>query len=416
MALPSHLSYGIKASVPQRVRSYQSLFQSQNSSYSCASSTTIRLDIPALQNTFLDPAQSYLRFTITNSGANTTQLDYGAWCVIRRLCVYSAGQGTLLEDISSYNLLMNLLVDCTTSPVSLGANLSTCCGTSESATRQGQSIASGASRTFSIPLAGILGQHSMRSLPAIGFTLMLTLEDPLYACVGTTAVTTLNVSDVYYVAQLHQVEAPIYDMLMNSNGGTTLIPGKSFQAFSSTVSSGSSSAVVNLGSRRSSATEILCTLRRNDTYGLFNSPTLTDRQGSLGGTLSGFQLRIGSDLWPAYGPITDSSALYAELMGAFHTWSTNNEALISYSSYNYNTAYSSASRASMGSWAAGLDLEPLGHQASDRLLSGVNLGQMIVCQILLNWSTATTVAGVLDAYVAYDLVLAVTGNQITVSN
>ena len=229
-------------------------------------------------------------------------------------------------------------------------------------------------------------------------------------------VTTATVSDVYYVAQLHQVESPIYDMLMGANGGTTLIPAKSYQAFSSTVSSGSSSAVINLGSRRSSATEVLATLRRNDTYALFNSPTLTDRQGHLGGTLSGFQLRIGSDLVPAYGPITNFDSIYSELMGAFHQWSTNNESCIGYTGYNYNTAYSSASRASMGSWAAGLDLEPLGHLSSDRCLSGANLGQLVVFQVLLNWSSATTVAGVFDAFVGYDLVLAIQGGQITVSN
>lgn len=416
MSIPTSFSFGLKPSIP-KTRSYQSTFQTQGQSYSCSSSTTARLDIPQLANTFLDPSSSYLRFQITNNGANAIQLDHIASCIIRRLTVYSLNLGNVLEDIGQYHMLMNLLVDINTSANSLAQNWSVCLGSSEASIRQGASIAAGASATFSIPLLGILGLNMPKMLPASGFTAMVQFEDVQYAFVGTTALATATISNIYYVAQLHQVEPQIYSMLVNTNGGQTLIPSKSYQAFSSTISSGSSSAVVNLGCRRSSVTDVLFTTRRNDTYATFTSPSLTDRQGSLGGLLSGVQLRVGGDLVPAFGPITTFDSMYVELQRSQHLLAVNNESLIGATSYNYNTAFTTASRANFGSWAAGFDLEPVGREYSDRILSGVNMSALVVFQILLTYSTATTVAGVLDCWVGHDIVLQFSGNnQVTVSN
>ena len=155
MSLPDHFRYGLKAPVP-KVRSYVTGFSAQNQQYATAAlGTTIRIDLPQINNTFLDPNFSFLRFDLTSTVA--AELDSSAASWINRVEVYGAGQSQLLESISSYNVLHQALLDVTASPTDTEYAWSVFGGTQEANPRRGLALGAGTTYTFSIPLISILG-------------------------------------------------------------------------------------------------------------------------------------------------------------------------------------------------------------------------------------------------------------------
>ena len=74
---------------------------------------TVILYVPAgRRNTFLDPSQTYLKYTIINNdptGSESATLDRSGACVINSINIYHGSN--LLESIQTYNVLYNYLLD-----------------------------------------------------------------------------------------------------------------------------------------------------------------------------------------------------------------------------------------------------------------------------------------------------------------
>lgn len=410
--IPSHFQPGLKAP-GARIRSFEQNFPSNNDTYAVSSSNTIRLEIPQLApGCFLDPLQSYLKFTLAVAGANA-QLDFSAACVVRRLTVSSSSLGTQLEVIDRYNVLSNLLLSLTTEINCHNYTLSTLMGTSELATepRQGATIANGSSRTFCIPLmSGILGLFAERNIPCTGFTLELQLEDTAVAFVSSAAVTA-TISQVAFCASLHDVGPQLYSAMTAASGGTLMIPCSSYRAFQATTAL-STNQSFPLGIRQSSVKHALVTMRRSDApITTTTTRSLSDTQ-SLG--LTSYIWRIGAENVPS-NPVTGFAQQWAQLQKALHVYNTSLPGQIKYTQYIRDAAFSTGAATVFGGWALGQDFEPSAWQKSHTMLSGLNTSNNVNVYLDCTWSTAPTVTATLDAFFCYDIVLAVNGNQVTAS-
>jgi hypothetical protein len=409
--VPSHFQPGLKAP-GARIRSYEAQFPSTNDTYAVSSSNTIRIEIPQLSpGTFLDPLQSYVKLSIAVAGA-AAQLDFSAACVIRRLTVSSSSLGTQLEVIDRYNVLSNLLLSLTTEINCANYSLSTLIGTSETLNepRQGATIAAGSSRTFCLPLMSILGLFAERNIPCTGFTLELQLEDTAQAFISASAVTA-TISQVSYCASLHDVGPQLYGAMTAASGGTLMVPCSSYRAFQATTSL-SSNQSFPLGIRQSSVKHALVTMRRNDSsLTTTTTRSLSDTQ-SLG--LTSYIWRIGAENVPS-NPVTGFAQQWAQLQKALHVYNTSLPGMIRYTQYIRDAAFSTAAATVFGGWCLGTDFEPSAWQKSHTMLSGLSTSNNVNVYLDCTWSTAPTVTATLDAFFAYDIVLAVNGNQVTAS-
>jgi hypothetical protein len=382
------------------------MFASQNDVYSGSSSTTVRIDIPALANSFIDTQQSALRLRVNITGQDST-LDFSAACVIRSITVFSQGMGNQLETIGNYGLLSNTLLSVTSDFQTCEYANSVLMGSSESLVRQGATIAAGSSREFYLPLMSIMGLFSERALPAAGYTIQLQLEDSnLSFRSATTTAPTYTVDRIAYVASIHDVGPEIYGALMMANGGQTLIPASTYRSFESTVST-SSSQSFQIGVRASSIKGFIGVTRRNDALTTANTPSLSDCQ-SLG-TLSSYQWRLGSEIKPQ-NPVTSYAGLFAELQKAYHTFNSGSAGMIDWSGFTRSAVYANATPAAIGSFAFGLDLEEASRQKTDTLLSGFNNTSGVNIFLDTTWSSGP-VAGTLNVWAHTDLVLAFSGNN-----
>jgi hypothetical protein len=404
VSIPDHLRYGLRPVAP-KVRAYTSIHTAQNSTYTCTSSTSARIDIPMLTNSVIDTQQSALRIAITPS-ANTI-LDGGAHAVIRRLDVYSLGLGTLLESINNYGVLTNLLLNITSdNPHSMFAG-SVLMGTSEVNGRSGSGLTVNTTTEYYLPLASILGCFSNRCLPASGFSIVITFEDTINAFRTATAAPTATISNLAYCATILDLGPSLYGALAASNGGTILVPTSSWRNFQSTLTT-STAQTVSIGARASSIKTLLCTMRRNDGFTSLGR-CLSDFQA---GPLASYQFRIGSTLMPQ-APVAGISATFYELCKSFHLYGSGSATQIMRTQYARSAVYDGVgAQNDFGSFALAADLEPHMRNKSDVLLGGYSNTDGTAINLDLVYSAAP-VASTIDCFVHMDVVLAFTGNNVT---
>ena len=399
MSLPDHFRYGLKAPVP-KVRSYVTGFSAQNQQYATAAlGTTIRIDLPQINNTFLDPNFSFLRFDLTSTVA--AELDSSAASWINRVEVYGAGQSQLLESISSYNVLHQALLDVTASPTDTEYAWSVFGGTQEANPRRGLALGAGTTYTFSIPLISILGLSTTKALPMVGYTILISCENPAIALISASA-TTYTVSNVSYVATLHELPPEINQALMASTGeGGLIIPATSWRSYSAPLTTALTSSV-NIGVRVSSLKTLLCMMRASSNFGVTTARTVSDR---IVNNLYSYQFRIGSEYIPTR-PVTSIANIFAELMKSLHTWGNPVPTSIGL------TSYSQAAAGSNGAFLIGQDLESISRNKTDVMMAGKSTINNISCWCDLVYSSAP-VASQFDAFAHYDLALTIQGITVT---
>jgi hypothetical protein len=203
-------------------------FSAQNQSYATASSSTVvRVDLPEIRNTWWDPTQSYLKFTITTSGA--AEIDTNAGAVWSRIELYSAGQSNLLCSIlDGYNLLNQILWDTTSSITDQCFGYSVTSAFSNTNQRRGESI--NGARTVILPLIDFAGMGTNKNIPFQGFTILLTAANSAEAFISAQAIT-YSLSQIEYYASLHELAPDIHGALMASSGPSLLIPATSWRRF-----------------------------------------------------------------------------------------------------------------------------------------------------------------------------------------
>ncbi len=398
------MQYGLKPSIP-RVRSEVVPFAAMNATYAGTLGTGIRIDVPALP-AYLDPLYSYLSFTITcTTGAAAATLDDSAASVFNSLAVYSGGQQVLLEQENAYNLLHSILFALTSSPNDATGAWSICAGTSAT-NRVGQSFPGGAttSNSYAIPLVSILGLNSTKMLPMdAGFTILLALESPTVAFQSANPVT-YTVSDVNYFGSVHYLPPEISSAIKASTGPQLIIPCTTYRNFSATLTT-STSNNVQFGIRASSLKNVVSVLREASVINTQAGGSLTDliRAG-----VSSYQTMIGSSYTPLR-PLTTVAQMFAELSKSIHAWATQNATKCVLAGYQQNVS----GQTPRGSFMLGTDYESMSRNKSDTVLGGVSTLGVNNLQISLTHSTPPPVCTI-DSFFHVDMVLLVSGNQISV--
>lgn len=403
--LPESFSYGLKAAPPV-VRSTTVAYTAQNQSYTGGTGSTIRIDLGEVRNAWIDTHQSYVTFTL-RTDTRASELDFTAGCLFNRIEVYAASQSAQLETIQGANLLYNALFDCTASQADMMFSFSTTAGSSDALPRRGLAVTQDINYRFAIPLPGILGLGCDKMMPALGYTILITLEDPAIALIAAGALGYV-VSDVAYVASLHEVSPQVNEMIMAANGPQMMIPAVTWRGFSSTIEENVRAASINIGVRVSSMKSLLFFTRQADQSIAQAMHSLSNRLKSF---LATYQIRIGSTQYPQR-PVTNTAEASTELQKSFHNLSISQPGLINYTSYNRDVLGGVADPLLKGSFIAGLDLEPHIRNKSDTLMGGISTLNNTQVNADLTYS-ADHAALVFNTFVHHDVLLAVMGNAMT---
>lgn len=453
--LPKNLKYGNKVESASAV-AYTSNIAPQNGTGAYGPGQTIIINIPTRNNLCLIGSESTLKFslTVTNgaTAANYIRLDRaGASGVIERLRLYSGSN--LLEDVSSYGLLMaNLLslqasnasvrgkmnissglrndniVECSTTgtsaSVSLTAGRSFICPGGEKlwSVVEDNTIAIGAttiSRTYTISLLSILGSLGSQYVPLFAMAssgplrLELQLADsPNRFICGQQQLSTFALNNVEFVGSFLELSDQSMEIINQSLMGNALqyvIPSYRNYVFTQSLPSTGAQINVAIASKFSSLKSLFCVMRdssqiNNATFFPFSSTTFG---------LSQYNLRIGSKIVPAKSPssIAEFYSEAAKAIGSIgdlmHAPSMN---MFSYSSAtstaNVETHVLQSKTSCSNNFIIGVDLEVYAASDKESIFSGYNsLTDDIFLQVQLN-GTGTDVASLrFDTWALYDSLL-----------
>eukprot|EP00873_Tetraselmis_striata_P029840 jgi/Tetstr1/450104/TSEL_037149.t1 len=206
---------------------------------------TIQLSIPCgNKGEFLNTKQSYLKFSLKNTEATTTDtlnLDYSASAVIRLLeVVYGS---TVLEYIDQYPALYHMLLDAHGDIQQMGYAGGVTEGMGSTA-RTGATINGWDSVTVCVPLiSGVLGSMQHKYIP-IGdmvrnhLRLNLTLaskEDPQVSA----AARDWQVNDIELCCEIVKLDGSVANAISQANASGYRIPMTTFSNHASSVEAGS---------------------------------------------------------------------------------------------------------------------------------------------------------------------------------
>lgn len=450
--LPKNLKYGNKVE-SSSAAAYTSNIAPQNGTGPYGAGQTIIINIPTRNNLVLIGSESTLKFslTVTNGGANAAdyiRLDRaGASGVIERLRLYSGSN--LLEDVSSYGLLMaNLLslqssnasvrgkmnitnglrndniVECNTTAAA-GTNVTSgrafiCPGGEKlwSAT-EANVIAGGATttaRTYSISLLSILGSLGSQYVPLFAMTaggplrLELQLADgPNRFICAQQDLTAFSVSNVEYIGSFLELSDQSMQIINASLMGQPLqyvIPSYRNYVFTQTLPNGGAQMNVPIAAKFSSLKSLFAVMRNsaqinNATFFPFSSTTYG---------LSNYNLRIGSKIVPAKSPAS-LTEFFTEACKAIGSVSDLNHCptmnTFSYGAVT-NTANAETNAAQSrtscsNNFIIGCDLEVYANADKESIFSGYNsLTDDIFLQVQMAGVGANIASLRFDVYALYD--------------
>lgn len=339
--MPSTIDYSdvLPMSVPA-VSRRRKFFPTNGGEFRAEGNSEIRIPIDST-TALLDPAHSYLQFTIQNfDPAVTLSLDAGgAAMFFSRVRVEQ--QGKVLSDTAEYNRLVASVINpCTeTAGGRLAGSIrdSTIAGQIDGAANNapyvpasnrgdrrafcvhgdGTKIAVGGSYTFTMPLlTGLFTQDKLIPLPLVDksnpITIVLNLETEenlgVWAGGGGAApgVQAIAIMQVCYNAQLVEVGGDVinqFSMMRDMMGGQLALSGQDWEhsAFFLDAAGGGAQRVVNLPVRKRSIKSL---------FWVANSDTLANTPGplakhqvynkSFGGhcNVDSWQIKVGSVTYP----------------------------------------------------------------------------------------------------------------------
>ena len=456
--LPINLKYGNKVESASAV-AYTSNIAPQNGTGPYGSSTTIIINIPCRQNLCLIGSESTLKFSITvTNGATAAEyirLDRaGASGVIERLRLYSGSN--LLEDVSSYGLLMtNLLslqssnasvrgkmnitnglrndniVECNTTapngstiPTNVTSGRSFICPAGEklwSATEFAV-IAAGAtttSKTYSISLLSILGSLGSQYVPLFAMAssgplrLELQLADSAnrFIC-GHKDLTTFAVNNVEYIGSFLELSDQSMEIINQSLMGQALqyvIPSYRNYVYTQTLPNGGAQINVPIAAKFSSLKSLFCVMRNS---AQINTATFFPFSSTTYG-LSQYNIRVGSKIMPAKSPAT-LTEFFIEACKAIGSVSDLNHCP-SMNSFSYGAVSNTAneetnvlqSRTSCSNnFVIGVDLEVYANADKESIFSGYNsLSDDLFLQVQMAGVGAAVASLRFDTFALYDSLL-----------
>jgi len=461
--IPKQLKYGDKVNSAM-AQSYRTNIQPQNGTGTYLAGQTIIINIPTANNIVLAPTESYLKFsaTITKNGtAGAAVWDAcGAHGLIQRLRVFHGSN--LLQDIDNYGLLAKMLFDLqvptdacygrfnelvgtrndlfTSTPTQVATADGTDAGTTQALANalktafnanqisanqinSGDSYFLGANGTttkyFCLNLISLLGTLSpAQYIPLFAMTtapLRLELQlfsDPKQAIASTSALTSITLSNVEYIANFIKLSDGAMSVIYDSLGGQPLEFALSdyanYQYSYPMITGPTIQTQVNFAipAKYSSLKSLFCTIRDqgtgNDTYFPFSSVT--------GNTLS-YYFRVGSQIMPTKAP-DNYPEMFSEVLKAMGSMSDLNYHP-SIEKFSYEMATSTPittanyKSISSGSFYIGIDLENYVTASKDTMFAGYNsntddIFAVITLGAVANGSTFTPR---FDAFAMFDATL-----------
>ena len=108
-SVTSDMLYTLKASAGNTTSYRINVPSSNKSIFNCGD--TMIFNVPcSKRGSYLDGQNSYLKFCVQNNDTtNAFNLDHSGYCFINQLTIFNSGN--LIEQISSYNVLLNGLID-----------------------------------------------------------------------------------------------------------------------------------------------------------------------------------------------------------------------------------------------------------------------------------------------------------------
>jgi hypothetical protein len=306
-------------SKPQAVKSrtYQYHLSPTNVSYADARGQ-FRFEIPCGRpGTYLDGANSFLRFKLTNNHATATlELDKHASCMIQRSEIYHASN--LLELIDNYNVLSSVFLEAQVSD-DMKANGMSIVGGSVSDSAGAVLSAAGGSQVFCFPvLSGVIGATNQKYLPlgtmgASDLRWDITLGTENCVKSNSDVVANWRISEVQYIMQIIELGSEPQRMIDAATGGVVKIHTESWRAHQ-TVQENSTSMVVNLPFRYTSLKTIYGTFRTAANVASNTAGSITTRFAPVN---MRHNYRVGSLTVPQQ-PVDGAEEAWMQVMSAFH--------------------------------------------------------------------------------------------------
>lgn len=312
-AVPTEMGYGLKPSMVAS-RQYYTVISPQSSSTNITPGSTVTLRIPCgRKNTFLDPTQSFLKYTIKNNDADQSNFDGSAYSVLNRMDCYHAGN--LIDQVLNYNRVAGYLLN-NTLTASQRANLSATMGFALDGGKGGYPLAQDAVYTACLPLLGALFLGADKLIPVgllsddIEVQFLLETTANAFYNAGAAAPTDYSIS----AFELHLAYVEISDAAMaevaSTFGQQVYLHSNTYRVAPLSLDANAAGAVTTLVPARYSSLKALHFLPSPASYQVYNAYSLG---GTVNPNISSAQLRIGSVTTPS----RPMSFISAGLIGGF---------------------------------------------------------------------------------------------------
>jgi len=442
-AVSSDCLYNLKAS-SVRARSYRASIPPSNSQTFTGAQTAIFYIPCGRKNSFIDPTQTYLKFTVKNNdGTNAFFVDNIASSFINRLDIFHGSN--MIDTIQQYNVLASYIKDFTLNS-SESYGLSSMYGTSVDATtaskcRQGLSLPSSSSATFCIPLLSSIFSNCDKMLP-IGqlyddIRIELTWEANTQAICAAGGTPTWTVTDAQLMCQIIELSDEGMQQVESATpfNNPVYIHSTSYRHYVSTLPAGTGGTFSTLVPSRFASTKTLIMLpRRAPEIAAATTHSISTR---FNPAINSYWWRIGGAMIPQkpvtlYNPNAGAGYAegFAEIMKSWHSLSSPDmcgglnlttfnatDILDANVDASVPTGIPSSATTSKGSagytagFAIAQELESFANR-SDLLLSGMNtLSSQVFfeCNLGLksDFSCLPLTATTLDFYAQYDQILVI---------
>lgn len=429
MSLPSELSYpklrtAAIAAVSTTYKTYPS-----NSGSTWSPSNILSFDIPTgIRSQWLDPAQTFLQFTVTPTMVGTGTLKWSArgYDFIRSIQVYSSAGSNLLESCDQYNALWSALRTLNSTEDHAKYSDSVTMGVDPTRPRMGRvqtqattGVAS-TSMTYAIPLTSILGlqtagqlylpTHALNSPLRIEIT--LASAESALSCSATTITAghTYAVTTPFISCGLITISDVAQSQLSQMTGGVYNFNSEIWRNFRSTHPAATTNNTLMIPARFSSLKSIITTFRDSTVLELPLAYSIND---FIRANLKTYQLKVGSAYVNPQPVDCTGNAVpaFMELKRTFDGLTSQSvPTLVTIADWIHDTLTVPTDTALAGSFFIGNELEPF---SNNKLLTGTSsVGQNMFLDLV--FSTAPPALTV-DSWVCADALFSIQNGQMTVS-
>ncbi len=264
---------------------------------------TIKLQIPTISRSFIDPACMAIRFKVKGNGTDYT-IDKNAYSFFSR-CTQSCS-GAVLSDISELNVLTHMLYDLqtpVTQQLSDGA-LVQGAGLSLNQKNDG-AIVNNTEKYFVLPLwSGVNSCDKLLNMDCssgIEYTFYLESAKNVLRSAGTpangAAISTYTISEVELIGYVSEISQESAVLLQSSLGGMSYnYFYEDFSHIAATVPANSTKEVHNLAFRYSALSQIIACMRKSSNIDNGNQHSLSNRSK---GNLTSYSFFVGGQRMPS---------------------------------------------------------------------------------------------------------------------